>query len=157
MMSLVGAPSIRFLESELLLLPVVKKGTDGRIVVWPVERHTAYNLDTGTQGNRIRWKPAGCMHRGNDICLIANKPNVERVSWNTARSARHHRQGSQAGLMLVMGPKQRKEDVSQQDIAHYYAGQTEQASSFHRTSFIQIAICGSLGSQSVTEWVRSGR
>ena len=145
MVSLVGAPSIRLLKGELLLFPVLIKGTNGRIMVWPVERPTAYNLDTSAQRNWIGWKPAGRMHRGKDVCLAANKPNVERVSRNASGGARHHRQGSQAGLMLVMGPKQRKEDVSQQDIAHYYAGQNEQPSSFHRTSFIQIAFCRSPG------------
>jgi hypothetical protein len=143
-MSLVGAPSIRFLESKLLLLPVVIKGADRRIVVWPVKRHTADDLDTRAQSNWIGRKPAGRMHRGKDIFLAANKSNIERVSWNAIGSARHHRQGSQAGLMLVMGPQQGKEDVSQQDIADCYARQNEQPSSFHRTSFIQIALCRAL-------------
>jgi hypothetical protein len=140
MVSLVGAPSIRLLKGELLLFPVLIKGTNGRIMVWPVERHTAYNLDTSAQRNWIGWKPAGLMHRGKNVCLAANKPNVERVSWNAIRSTRHHRQGSQAGLMLVMSPNQWKEDVSQQDIAQYYAGQNEQPSSFHGTNFIQIGL-----------------
>ena len=97
------------------------------------------------------------MHRGEDIRLAANKPHVERVSWNTARSARHHRKNGQAGFMLVMSPKQRKEDVSQQDIAHYYAGQNVQPSSFHGTNFFKLLSAVSLRLQSITEWVRSGR
>src|SRR5450432_2334233 len=145
MMSLVGAPTVRFLKSELLLLPVVVKRADRRIVVWPVERHTTDDFDTCAQCNWIGRKPASRLHRGKDIFLAANKPNVERVSWNATGSARYHRQGSQAGLMLVMGPQQGKDDVSQQDIADCYAGQNEQPSSFHGTSFIQIAFCRALG------------
>src|SRR5450755_1714153 len=117
MMSLVGAPSVRFLESELLLLPVVIKGADRRIVVWPVKRHTADDLDTRTQRNWIGRKPAGRMHRGKDIFLAADKSNIECVSWNATGSKRQHRQGSKAGLMFVMGPQRGKEDVRQQDIA----------------------------------------
>ena len=85
------------------------------------------------------------MHRRKDILLAANKSNIERVSWNATGSARHHRQGSQARLMLVMGPQHGKEDVSRQDIADCYARQNEQPSSFHRTRFIQIAFCRALG------------
>jgi hypothetical protein len=47
--------------------------------------------------------------------------------------------------MLVMGPQQGKEEVSQQDIARCYARQNEQPSSFRRTSFIQIVFCLALG------------
>src|SRR5664279_219556 len=117
MMSLVGAPSIWFLESELLLLAVVIEGTNGRIVVWPVKRHTADDLDTRAQRNWIGGKPTARMHRRKDIFLAANQSNIECISWNATGSSRHHRQGSQVGLMFVMGPQNGKEDVSQQDVA----------------------------------------
>ena len=45
-MSLVGAPAIRFFEGQLLLLPFVIKRADRRIVIRPVKHHAADDLDT---------------------------------------------------------------------------------------------------------------
>ena len=74
------------------------------------------------------------MHRPQDTFLVANQSNIECISWNATGGAGHHREGSQPWFMLVMGPKQGKKDVSQQDVADCRARQNEQPSSFHGIS-----------------------
>src|SRR5450631_2342474 len=119
-MSLVGASAIRLFESELFLFSIIVERTDRRIVVWPVKHHAAHDLDTRAQRDWVGRKPAGRMHGAENIFLAANKPDIERISWNTDASACHHGQGSQARLMLVMGPKDRKRDISQHQIDDWH-------------------------------------
>src|SRR5258707_8720444 len=103
-MPLVGASTIRFFESELLLFPLKKERADRRIVIWPVKYHATDDRDARAQRDWVGRKPAGRVHGAKHIFLAANKPDVQRISWNASAGPCNHGQGRQAGFMLVMGP-----------------------------------------------------
>ena len=110
-MSLVGAPAVRFFEGKLFLFSVIVERADRRIVVGSVKHDAADDVDTRAQRDRIGGKPSGRVHGPDDVFLATDKPDIQRISGNACTGARHHGKSGQAGFMLVMSPKRRKHEV----------------------------------------------
>ena len=86
-------------------------------MIWPVKHHTADDLDARAQRDRIGRKPARLVHGAKHVFFDANESDVKCISRNSGAGACNHWQGGQAGFMLVMGPQDREQDVSQHEIS----------------------------------------
>src|SRR5262249_39060609 len=114
----VRAPAVGFLERELLLFSFVIERTDGRVMVGPVKHHAADDLDARSQGDRVGWKPTCRVHGAHDVVLAADQPDIESVTRDIARRARHHRQRSKTWLVFMMAPQARQQDVSESEVGY---------------------------------------
>src|SRR4051794_18926241 len=113
MMSPICAPAVRLFESELLLFALIIERADRGIVIWPIKQHAADDLDARAQCDWVGRKPAGSMHCSENVFFTPNQADVEWIPRNVAAGAGHHRQGSEAGLMLVMAPERRQCNIRQ--------------------------------------------
>ena len=105
-MSPVCATAIRLFEGELFFLTLIIEWTDRCVVVRPVKHHAANDFDARAQSNRVCWKPARRMHSAENIFSAADKPYVERISWNAAAGARHHIVGTWTCRGVLNVPKE---------------------------------------------------
>jgi hypothetical protein len=121
--------AIGLLERELFLFALVVKWTDRRIVVWPVERHAADDVNTRSQSDRICGIPAGSVHGAEDIVPAADESDIKRISGYAVSGTRHHGQGRKARLVLVMAPQRGQQQVGKQKISEEQARKNDPPSS----------------------------
>jgi hypothetical protein len=90
----IGAPAVRLFESKLFFFSVTIERADRRVTVWPVKYDAADDVDARAQRDRVRRKPLGRVHGVDDIFLIADKSDVQRIARNAVGGACHHGQVS---------------------------------------------------------------
>jgi hypothetical protein len=59
------------------------------------------------------------VHGAKHVFFDANESDVKCISRNSGAGACNHWQGGQAGFMLLMGPQDREQDVSQHEISDH--------------------------------------
>ena len=111
----VGAGAKRLFERKILAAAEVIEIADRRVLVGTIEQHAADDLDRRFQRDLIGRKPPGRMHRAHQILGVADQPDIDRIAGNALPGACHHRQASEAFLVLVMGPES-GQDICEQAV-----------------------------------------
>ncbi len=111
-----GASAGRLLERQILLAAVEKERVDRRAVIRPAERHAADDLQRRGQSDWVGRRPAGRSHRADHVLLRPFESDVDDVARNALGGDRSRAEICEAGLMLVMAPGERRQEVGEDGI-----------------------------------------
>jgi clan AA aspartic protease (TIGR02281 family) len=119
MMTMVGAAADRLLKSEILMPAEIIKFADRRGPVRAIQQYAADDFDRRFECHGIGRIPARRLHRAQNVLVVADQADIDRVAGNALRRSCHHRQARQALLVLVMGPEGREQKVGHEAIADH--------------------------------------
>src|SRR6266699_1200344 len=104
MMAVVGAVADRLFECQIFAPSEIIKAADRCMLVGAIQQYAAGDLDRRSQRYGIGGIPAGRIHGAENVLVVADQTDIDRIAGNALGGPCHHRKSSKALLVFVMGP-----------------------------------------------------